>query len=109
MKVVAAAGGLLEQILDQTYPVWGEGLAREAYGKYNRAQAALTRRGRAAFKRGLKASRRGHRRDAYYAAQNCAAIAQRQISLFNELPRCHRINKSTASACFYVMAAMMRD
>ncbi len=40
LSVVAAAGGLLEQILDQTFPVWGEGLAREAYGKYNRAQAA---------------------------------------------------------------------
>ena len=30
----------LEQILDQTFPVWGEGLSREAYGKYNRAQCA---------------------------------------------------------------------
>lgn len=40
LKVVAAAGGLLEEILDQTFRVWGEGLAREAYGKYNRAQAA---------------------------------------------------------------------
>lgn len=40
LKVVAAAGGLLEQILDQTFPVWGEGLSREAYGKYNRAQCA---------------------------------------------------------------------
>jgi predicted N-acetyltransferase YhbS len=39
LKVVAAVGGLLEQILDETFPVWGEGLARDAYGKYNRAQA----------------------------------------------------------------------
>ncbi len=39
VKVVEATGGLLERILDQTFPIWGEGLAREAYGKYNRAQA----------------------------------------------------------------------
>jgi GNAT superfamily N-acetyltransferase len=38
LNVVAATGGLLEQILDQTFPVWGEGLARDAYGRYNRAQ-----------------------------------------------------------------------
>ena len=37
--LVEAGGALLEQILDQTFPVWGEGLVREAYGKYNRAQA----------------------------------------------------------------------
>lgn len=37
-KVVAADGELLERILDQTFPVWGEGLTREAYGRYNRAQ-----------------------------------------------------------------------
>jgi|WetSurMetagenome_2_1015567.scaffolds.fasta_scaffold109446_2 GNAT superfamily N-acetyltransferase len=36
--VVEASGALLEQILDETFPIWGEGLAREAYGKYNRAQ-----------------------------------------------------------------------
>jgi predicted N-acetyltransferase YhbS len=40
LKVIPATGELLEQILDQTFPVWGEGLAREAYGKYNRAQAS---------------------------------------------------------------------
>ena len=36
----AATGALLEEILDETFPVWGEGLARDAYGKYNRAQLA---------------------------------------------------------------------
>ena len=39
-KVVAAEGDVLEEILDQTFPIWGEGLERAAYGKYNRAQAA---------------------------------------------------------------------
>jgi predicted N-acetyltransferase YhbS len=39
-EVVGATGALLEEILDETFPVWGEGLAREAYGKYNRAQLA---------------------------------------------------------------------
>lgn len=39
-EVVEAAGGLLEEILDETYPLWGEGLDRDAYGKYNRAQLA---------------------------------------------------------------------
>ncbi len=29
----------LEQVLDQTYPTWGEGLTRTAYGQWNRAQA----------------------------------------------------------------------
>jgi predicted N-acetyltransferase YhbS len=38
LNVVAATGDLLEQILDQTFPVWGEGLDRDAYGRYNRAQ-----------------------------------------------------------------------
>ncbi len=40
LKVVAADGDLLERILDVTHPVWGEGLSREAYGQYNRAQLA---------------------------------------------------------------------
>lgn len=39
-EVVAAAGDLLEQILDETFPIWGEGLEREGYGRYNRAQLA---------------------------------------------------------------------
>lgn len=38
MDVVPATGGLLEEILDETFPLWGEGLARGAYGRYNRAQ-----------------------------------------------------------------------
>jgi len=40
MDVVAATGELLQEILDETFPIWGEGLARDAYGKYNRAQSA---------------------------------------------------------------------
>jgi predicted N-acetyltransferase YhbS len=40
LEVVAAGGDLLEQILDQTFPVWGEGLTRDAYGRYNHAQMA---------------------------------------------------------------------
>jgi len=39
-EVVAATGDLLEQILDETFSLWGEGLERDAYGKYNRAQLA---------------------------------------------------------------------
>jgi predicted N-acetyltransferase YhbS len=39
-EVVAATGALLEEILDATFPIWGEGLERDAYGKYNRAQLA---------------------------------------------------------------------
>jgi GNAT superfamily N-acetyltransferase len=39
-EVVAATGDLLERILDETFPVWGEGLDRRAYGRYNRAQLA---------------------------------------------------------------------
>lgn len=38
MTLVAADGALLERILDQTYPVWHEGLTRQAYGQWNRAQ-----------------------------------------------------------------------
>ncbi|MFI5177757.1 MAG: GNAT family N-acetyltransferase [Vicinamibacterales bacterium] len=38
MRLVTADGGVLDDILDSTYPVWGEGLSREAYGKWNRAQ-----------------------------------------------------------------------
>jgi len=37
-RVVAAAGEILEQILDETYPVWNEGLTRENYGRFNVAQ-----------------------------------------------------------------------
>lgn len=38
MRLVPADGPLLERILDGTYPVWNEGLTREAYGKWNAAQ-----------------------------------------------------------------------
>lgn len=37
-EVVPATGGILEEILDRTHPVWGEGLDRAAYAKYNAAQ-----------------------------------------------------------------------
>ena len=40
LEVVPATGQLLELILDDTFPIWGEGLDRAAYGKYNRAQLA---------------------------------------------------------------------
>jgi predicted N-acetyltransferase YhbS len=38
LRVIPATGECLEQIFDQTFPVWGEGLDRAAYGRYNRAQ-----------------------------------------------------------------------
>jgi GNAT superfamily N-acetyltransferase len=38
MRLVTAEGKVLEEILDGTYPIWGEGLSREAYEKWNRAQ-----------------------------------------------------------------------
>jgi predicted N-acetyltransferase YhbS len=31
-------GALLEQVLDDTYPLWGDGLTRRAYGQWNLAQ-----------------------------------------------------------------------
>ncbi len=37
--MVTATGALLEQVLDDTYPIWNEGLSREAYGRWNQAQA----------------------------------------------------------------------
>lgn len=39
-------GPLLDQVLDATFPHWGEGLSRQAYGSWNRAQG-LTAWGRA--------------------------------------------------------------
>jgi GNAT superfamily N-acetyltransferase len=39
-EVVPATGDLLDRILDETFPVWGEGLDRKSYGNYNRAQLA---------------------------------------------------------------------
>lgn len=38
MTVTVADPALHEQILDETYPVWGEGLTRQAYGTWNRGQ-----------------------------------------------------------------------
>jgi GNAT superfamily N-acetyltransferase len=38
MPVVTAEGGILTEVLDGTYPIWGEGLSRDAYEKWNRAQ-----------------------------------------------------------------------
>lgn len=38
MRVVLADGALLERILDDTFPVWHEGLSRDAYSKWNRGQ-----------------------------------------------------------------------
>jgi predicted N-acetyltransferase YhbS len=37
-ELVRATGALLEQILDETHPLWGEGLDRQGYARYNRAQ-----------------------------------------------------------------------
>jgi len=38
--VVPATGALLQQVLDETFPLWGEGLDRAGYGRYNAAQLA---------------------------------------------------------------------
>jgi len=38
MRVVLAEGPLAERVLDDTFPVWHEGLSREAYSKWNRGQ-----------------------------------------------------------------------
>jgi GNAT superfamily N-acetyltransferase len=38
MTVIVADPAVHEQILDLTYPLWGEGLTRQAYGAWNRAQ-----------------------------------------------------------------------
>jgi predicted N-acetyltransferase YhbS len=38
MRVVLADGPLLERVLDDTFPVWHEGLSREAYSKWSRGQ-----------------------------------------------------------------------
>ncbi len=36
--VVAARSSILEQILDDSWPLWGDGLSRHAYGQWNAAQ-----------------------------------------------------------------------
>ena len=38
MNVVPARGALLDEILDLTHPLWGEGLSRRAYAQWNAAQ-----------------------------------------------------------------------
>jgi len=38
--LVSATGTLLHQILDETFPLWGEGLDRAGYERYNAAQLA---------------------------------------------------------------------
>lgn len=38
MAMVRATGPLLDEILDSSYPLWGEGLTRRAYEQYNVAQ-----------------------------------------------------------------------
>ena len=40
MPVTTVNGPQLEAILDDTYPIWGEGLSRQSYGAWNRAQMA---------------------------------------------------------------------
>ena len=37
-SLIVADGAALQQILDDTYPLWGEGLSRVAYGQWNAAQ-----------------------------------------------------------------------
>ena len=38
MRLVVADGDILESILDATYPLWAEGLTRDAYARWNAAQ-----------------------------------------------------------------------
>ena len=38
MRVVRATGALLESLLDDTFPLWGDGLTRKGYGHWNIAQ-----------------------------------------------------------------------
>ena len=38
LTVVPAVGGVLERILDDTYPIWHDGLSRQNYGRYWTAQ-----------------------------------------------------------------------
>jgi len=42
MQFVVAEGPILEEILDATYPVWNEGLTRNAYARWNAAQLRTT-------------------------------------------------------------------
>jgi GNAT superfamily N-acetyltransferase len=38
MRLIRATGALLESLLDDTFPLWGDGLTRKAYGHWNIAQ-----------------------------------------------------------------------
>jgi predicted N-acetyltransferase YhbS len=38
MQIVPARDAILEQILDETWRVWSDGLTRDAYARYNDAQ-----------------------------------------------------------------------
>lgn len=49
-RLTLADSARLDEILDATYPIWGEGLSRPAYGAWNRAQMA-TRWGRDCLRR----------------------------------------------------------
>ncbi len=40
VRLVPAAGLVLEEILDETYPIWNEGLSRENYARFNIAQSS---------------------------------------------------------------------
>jgi GNAT superfamily N-acetyltransferase len=42
MQLVTAEGPILDEILDATYPVWHEGLTRDAYARWNAAQLRTT-------------------------------------------------------------------
>jgi ribosomal protein S18 acetylase RimI-like enzyme len=50
MPLITATGATLEHIMDGTYPIWNEGLSREAYSRWNRGQTQ-TAWGREALKR----------------------------------------------------------
>jgi GNAT superfamily N-acetyltransferase len=50
MPLVTAGAALRKQILDDTYPLWGEGLSRAAFGQWNEAQRR-TEWGRSALRR----------------------------------------------------------
>jgi predicted N-acetyltransferase YhbS len=38
MRLIRATGALLESLLDDTFPLWGDGLTRKGYGQWNIAQ-----------------------------------------------------------------------
>src|SRR5687767_10701462 len=38
MKLVVATGRILEQILDESWDIWSDGMTRRAYGQFNLAQ-----------------------------------------------------------------------